>query len=226
MTEQEIDRRLEEIVARANALRQQPHVVISDRVDRGIAWMKKEPGMYDLDACERMLTALSGCLDDAERDAALASQSERAVEQQERMKQERDRAVRNGIEARVVEHTAKRLGQLLAAPEVWAGSLDTAEVLMLELVEVWLVAMGGNEERAGRVTERWRAHLDEQTGNASSRSGASRTRWGRAGALASLMRGFVGKELTWPAVAVDMSKVGLDDGAYRFTKEGPWLLRG
>ncbi len=70
-------------------------------------------------------------------------------------------------------HAARRISQIIAQPDLWGGSLASAELLVIELMEVWLVAMG-RADRAAQVAQRWLERLDRELGVRDARGGADR----------------------------------------------------
>lgn len=73
----------------------------------------------------------------------------------------------------VALHTARRISQIIAQPDLWGGNLASAELLVIELAEVWLVAMG-RADRAAQVAQRWLERLDRELGAQDARGGADR----------------------------------------------------
>ena len=105
-------------------------------------------------------------------------------------------------ESMVALHAARRISQIIAQPDLWGGSLASAELLVIELAEVWLVAMEYTD-RSAQVTQRWVEHLDRKFGVQDVRSGADRLQ----GAVApervlpewqKCLRAFVGAEFIAP----------------------------
>ncbi len=108
-------------------------------------------------------------------------------------------------ESMVALHAARRISQIIAQPDLWGGSLASAELLVIELAEVWLVAMGYTD-RSAQVAQRWVARLDRELG-VDARGGADRLQSAVAPERVlpewqKCLRAFVVTEFAFPGVRV------------------------